>query len=76
MGESLTASAEQAIGFVVEGICPLCRSGLRVHDERACCPCCGDSYVAARGQLEIRQCSEHGRFCEHWEGVWAATSSR
>jgi hypothetical protein len=76
MGESLTAAAEDAIGFVVEGTCPLCRVGLRVHDERACCPCCGDSYVAALGRLEITQCGEHGRFCEHWEAVWATRSSR
>jgi hypothetical protein len=36
--------AEAAVGDVVEGICPLCRVGLKIHDDRACCPCCGDSY--------------------------------
>lgn len=71
MSELLGREAEQAIGVVAEGTCPLCRVGLRVHDGRGCCPCCGDSYKAAEGRLEVRQCLEHGRHCEHWQAVWA-----
>jgi len=25
----------------------------------------------APSRLEIRQCPEHGRRCEHWQAVWA-----
>jgi hypothetical protein len=67
---SLRDQAERAIASVVEAECPLCKVELRVHDERACCPCCGDSYKAATNRLEIRQCPMHGRRCEHWEAVW------
>jgi len=71
MAESLSRQAEAAVGDVVEATCPLCRVGLRIHDDRACCPCCGDSYTAAERRLEVRQCPEHGRVCEHWQAVWA-----
>ena len=70
MAEPLRAQAELAIGFVVEGTCPLCKVQLRIHDERACCACCGDSYTAAANRLEVRQCPEHGCRCEHWEAIW------
>lgn len=72
MGEALSSQVERAIASVVEAECPLCKVQLRVHDERACCPCCGDSYIAGPGRLEIRQCPEHGRHCEHWEAMWDA----
>ena len=71
MAKALVGQAEETIGFVVEGICPLCKVGLRIHDARACCPCCGDSYLAATNRLEIRPCPEHGRQCEHWQAVWS-----
>ncbi len=71
MRESLRPQAEAAIGDVAEGACPLCRVGLTIHDGRACCPCCGDSYVVSTNRLEVRQCAEHGRHCEHWEATWA-----
>jgi hypothetical protein len=72
MTENLHAQAEQALGYVSEGTCPLCKVQLRIHDDRACCPCCGDSYKAATDRLEIRRCAEHGRDCEHWDMVWRA----
>lgn len=52
MNESLSAQAEQAIGLVVEGACPLCHVELRVHDDRMCCSCCGDSYRMSTDRLE------------------------
>jgi hypothetical protein len=67
----LSRHAAAAIGDVAEGICPLCRVGLRIHDGGACCPCCGDSYRAGPHGLDIRKCPEHGRDCQHWEQVWA-----
>ena len=76
MSEALRSQAEHAIGFVAEGTCPLCTVQLGIHDERACCPCCGDCYTAAPNRLEIRQCPEHGRRCEHWEAVWALQMPR
>ncbi len=72
MSESLRRQAEAALRDVVEGTCPLCLLALSIHDGRACCPCCGDSYVVTSNSLEIRRCPEHGRDCEHWEKVWAA----
>ena len=75
MAEGLRGDAEQAIGFVVEGTCPLCKVNLHVHDGRACCTCCGDSYKAAENRLEIAKCPEHGRHCNHWEAVWSARQS-
>jgi uncharacterized membrane protein len=27
--------------------------------------------VVSANRLEVRQCAEHGRRCEHWEAVWA-----
>ena len=75
MAEGLRNDAEQAIGLVVEGICPLCKVNLLVHDGRACCKCCGDSYKAADNRLEIAKCAQHGRRCEHWEAVWSARRS-
>jgi len=53
VSESLSAQAENAIGLVVEGECPLCRVELPVHDDRACC---GDSYRVATDRLDFRQC--------------------
>src|SRR5487761_1332019 len=70
--ESLRSQAERAIASVVEAECPLCKVELGIHDGRACCPCCGDTYVASGGRLEMKRCSEHGRDCAHWEAVWAA----
>jgi hypothetical protein len=72
MSESLSDQALKAIGLVVESECPLCRVELRVHDDRACCSCCGYSYVVATDRLDVKQCPEHGRRCKHWDGVWAA----
>ena len=40
-------------------------------DGRACCPCCGDTYKVSNHRLEVRQCPEHGRHCEHWRAAWA-----
>jgi uncharacterized Zn finger protein (UPF0148 family) len=57
MSDGASHEAQEAIGLVVEGACPLCKVGLRIHDGRACCPCCGDSYKAATSRLEVRQCS-------------------
>jgi hypothetical protein len=68
--ETLKNEAERAIAVLVEGYCPLCKVELRIHDSRGCCPCCGDSYAAGPNRLEIRQCAEHGRHCEHWEALW------
>jgi hypothetical protein len=55
---------------VIEGSCPLCRVEFAIHDGRACCPCCGDSYKVELGRLEIRRCEVHGRNCEHWMAIW------
>jgi uncharacterized Zn finger protein (UPF0148 family) len=66
----LQSQAERAIASVIEAECPLCKVELRVHDGSACCPCCGDSYNAAKDRLEIRPCPEHSRRCEHWEAIW------
>jgi hypothetical protein len=68
----LSSQAKRAIGLVVEGMCPLCGTELRVHDDRACCSCCGDSYRVSTDRLDVRQCPEHGRRCEHWELVYRA----
>ena len=73
--ETLRSSAERAIGSVVEAECPLCKVELRIHDERACCPCCGDSYKVGPSRLEVRRCSEHGRRCEHWQAGVGQTMS-
>jgi hypothetical protein len=67
MAVPLRDQAERAIGSVVEASCPLCPVELRLHDLRACCPCCGDSYRAGAGRLEVQMCAEHGRDCEHSE---------
>jgi hypothetical protein len=72
MKESLRNEAEQAIGLVVEGECALCRVESRVHDDRARCSCCGDSYVAATDRLDVKQYPEQGRRGEHWDAIWAA----
>jgi len=73
MKASLADQAENAIGLVVEGACPLCNVELHVHDERACCPCCGDSYKAETNRLEVQPCPRHHRYCEHWQALWAQT---
>lgn len=70
LGVSLSAQAERGIASVIEAECPLCHVELRVHDDRACWPCCGDSYVVSADRLEVRQGAKHGRRCEHWEAVW------
>lgn len=72
--EPLSDQAERAIASVVEAECPLCKVELRIHDDRACCPCCGDSYRAGPHRLEIQRCATHGRNCQHWEAVWASGS--
>src|SRR5437773_12555765 len=69
VSESLAPQAEAAIGDVVEGNCPLCRVGLWIHDFRACCPCCGDSYRVVTHGLEMQWCVRHGRDCEHWAAI-------
>jgi hypothetical protein len=61
VSDSLRTHAERAIASVVEAECPLCKVELRLHDERACCPCCGDSYRAGPDRLEVKMCEEHGR---------------
>lgn len=71
MKASLADQAEHAIGLVVEAKCPLCKVELQVHDERACCPCCGDSYKVSEHRLEGQAIPQHGRHCEHWQTVWA-----
>ncbi len=71
MKPSPADQAERAIASVVEAECPVCKFELRVHDDRACCPCGGDGYRASANRLEISQCPEHGQRCQHWEAVWA-----
>jgi hypothetical protein len=66
--------AERALSLVIESECPLCMVVLRVHDGRACCQCCGDSYAEAANRLEIRACPEHSRRCEHGDAVLAAVA--
>lgn len=63
--------AEQAIGSVVEGSCPLCRAELRIHDGFACCVCCGDAYKVETDRMEVRQCPQHAQNCEHWREMWS-----
>jgi len=72
----LRSQAERAIASVIEAECPLCKVELQVHDGRACCPCCGDSYKAETNRLEVRQCPEHGRHCGHWQAVWTARTGQ
>ena len=66
-------SADGGVPWVVESFCPLCEARLRVHDGRACCPCCGDSYLAATNRLDVQRCVVHGRDCEHWGMIWRAS---
>jgi hypothetical protein len=68
----LRSQAERAIASVIEAECPLCKVQVRVHDDRACCPCCGDSYQAGPSRLEVRRCPKHGRDCQHWHAVWTS----
>jgi hypothetical protein len=70
-GVSIRLQAERAIASVVEAECPLCHTELRIHDGRACCPCCGDSYRVGVGHLEAMRCPVHGRHCEHWQAIWS-----
>ena len=72
MADHLKDEAERAIALVVEAECPLCKVELRIHDERACIPCCGDSYVVTSNRLEVMQCPTHRRRSEQWQAVWAA----
>jgi hypothetical protein len=72
MNESVSDQAGRAIAAIVEAHCPLCRVELRVHDDRACCTCCGDSYRVATNRLDVKQCLEHGRRCQHWDDAWSA----
>ena len=60
MADHLNDAAERAIASVVEAECPLCKVELRIHDERACWPCCGDSYVVSSNRLAVMR------------AVWAA----
>ncbi len=60
----LSSQAERGIASVVEAECPLCKVEMQVHDGRACCPCCGDSYRVGPSRLDMKQCPEH------WEAVW------
>jgi hypothetical protein len=46
VSDPLSSQVERAIASVVEAECPLCKVELRIHGGRACCPCCGDGYVA------------------------------
>ena len=68
--DGFKTEAERAIAAVIEAECPLCSVELRIHDGRACCPCCGDTYKAQAGRLEVSRCPAHGRSCRHWEAVW------
>jgi hypothetical protein len=67
--------AERAIDWVIEAHCPLCQVALVVHDGRACCPCCGDSYVARSNHLDVMKCPVHGQVCHHRADVWAESES-
>lgn len=67
---TMHADAEVALRDAADGVCPLCHVGFVIHHARACCPCCGDTYLAADERLEIRKCATHGRDCEHWQAVW------
>ena len=51
VSDSLRYQAERAIASVVEGGCPLCKVELRIHHERACCSCCGDTYSRLVGSI-------------------------
>lgn len=53
MADRLSDAAERAIALVVEAECPLCKVELRIHEERACCPCCGDISVVSSNRLEL-----------------------
>jgi len=66
--------ADNAIAEVVEGACTSAMSTWSYTNGRGCCPCCGDTYKASNGRLEVRQCNEHGRECDHWEAIWAAAN--
>ena len=50
MSDLLSRQAERAIASVVEAECPLCKVEMRIHYERACCPCCGDGYKASQNR--------------------------
>jgi hypothetical protein len=67
--------AERAIDWVIEAHCPICAVALRIHDQRACCPCCGDSYVARSNHLDVMKCPIHGRECAHWAAFWNGRES-
>jgi hypothetical protein len=51
------------IGLVVDGACPPCRVELRIHDGRACCPCCGDRLDGAWSTVAIAFAGKCGRDC-------------
>lgn len=57
---SVELDAAQAIGLAVEGARPLCKAPLRVHDDRACCTCFGDSYRVASGHLDVKSALNTG----------------
>ena len=68
--EMLRNETEAAIRLVVEGTCPV--RGRLGHSRRASLLyICGDTYAVAPHRLEVRQCVDHGRRCEHWEAIWA-----
>lgn len=63
MPDPFRIQAKRAIAFVIEAGCPLFKVELRIHDERAGCPCSGDAYKASPGRLEVGPCPELGRRC-------------
>lgn len=71
LSESVKVPAERAIASVVEAECPLCKVELRVHDDRACCQCCGDSYRPDPHAWKFGSAPSTGRGCWHREAVWA-----
>lgn len=64
----LRSQAERAIASVIEAESPLCNFQLRIHDDGARCPGCGDSYVVT-ARLEVGKCPKHGVTCSHLKAV-------
>jgi hypothetical protein len=61
MADRLNDAAERAIPLVIEAECRLCKVELRIHDERACCSCCGDFCGVSSDRLEVMQAVWAGR---------------
>ncbi len=68
--QSLVDQAERSITDVSEGHCPICRDRLVIHGGAGCCPCCGGTFRAGPGLLEMGICEEHRRACGHFEALW------